>query len=896
MKRILATCSVFIIPILLFAQNRLIGFDTDVAQNQDFYYKISLSNTTAVSAIQFDVNIPDDKFEIKSNHSLSSRAEGFTVSVGKPAENIVRVVIFSFNNSNISMGEGEIVALHLRSKTKPSTNTLSTSNIIVADVNNQAVEMSTTDGVVTVKGSIMVLNTSSIDFGRVPLGQQSQRSISISNSGNQDLILSGTTAANPFVVTDVFPISISPGSTRDLNVQLITSAKYNSSTTISFTSNDLDGLRGLQKTTLAANVYAVNEVHLQSVSGRSGYEVTVPIKINNMEPFVGFQFNINLPAQASYVEGTFQLSTRTVDHTVSAKTNGSVLTVTAFSPGLKPFLGNDGDIATFKLLLNGNGGNYYLSLNEAILADADAKNIISDYYNAYVGIKSPRVYLSQNNINYGAMSILDKSTKQIQVNNFGDDTLKIASVSSNESAFKLTETVTSMNIAPYQNGVIGILFDPQVEKNYNGKLLIQSNDPNNNVIEVQLSGSGYEPNTLEFKNQSTTKIKDHLSHFYVNLENYTDITAVQFEINIPNGFILKTDSCKLSVRSDDHVLAINSLSPSKAMVLIYSPGLKKLLSSSGNIIDLAFEISPTTVYGIYPFTLENVVLSDMLIKNRIQTVSSGVVIYENYKPVAVAGDDQFKNEGEFVELDGYKSYDINNDQLNYKWTSLNGVELNNSFGAKTTFTTPFFLKDSVLNFTLSVSDGDKTSSLDTVKVFVTHKNLAPIAIIGNISDIFEGDSLQLNGSNSFDPEGHALKYYWKTPKEVVIQDSTIFNPTITVPYITSDTSFTLIFKVFDGYLFSPEVKLIINVKNKIMTLLNNVETNIIITPNPTSDFINVTGIKKGTIQINNLNGKIVLTKEFQGNNRINLISLPPGLYLYKVISDAGIGVGKLIKH
>lgn len=89
-------------------------------------------------------------------------------------------------------------------------------------------------------------------------------------------------------------------------------------------------------------------------------------------------------------------------------------------------------------------------------------------------------------------------------------------------------------------------------------------------------------------------------------------------------------------------------------------------------------------------------------------------------PVSNAGSDQSVNEGDNVILDGTASSDPDNDSLTYLWTAPAGITLSSTSAAKPTFKAPEVKQDTVLNFSLTVSDGITSSKPSTVKVFVVN--------------------------------------------------------------------------------------------------------------------------------------------------------------------------------
>ena len=69
-----------LLPFFVFSQNTLSGGSLNVNENTSFEYEIGLDNDSAVSALQFDIDINQDAFTYGSNHTLTTRASGFTVS------------------------------------------------------------------------------------------------------------------------------------------------------------------------------------------------------------------------------------------------------------------------------------------------------------------------------------------------------------------------------------------------------------------------------------------------------------------------------------------------------------------------------------------------------------------------------------------------------------------------------------------------------------------------------------------------------------------------------------------------------------------------------------------------------------------------------------------------
>jgi uncharacterized protein (TIGR03382 family) len=96
---------------------------------------------------------------------------------------------------------------------------------------------------------------------------------------------------------------------------------------------------------------------------------------------------------------------------------------------------------------------------------------------------------------------------------------------------------------------------------------------------------------------------------------------------------------------------------------------------------------------------------------------------QNRPPVANAGADQTVEEGVTVTLSG-SGTDPDGDTLTYAWTQTAGasVTLNGANTATASFTAPDVAEDTVLTFTLKVTDTGGLSAEDSLSITVTPKS------------------------------------------------------------------------------------------------------------------------------------------------------------------------------
>jgi hypothetical protein len=87
---------------------------------------------------------------------------------------------------------------------------------------------------------------------------------------------------------------------------------------------------------------------------------------------------------------------------------------------------------------------------------------------------------------------------------------------------------------------------------------------------------------------------------------------------------------------------------------------------------------------------------------------------------------------------------------------------------------------------------DDSDNMDPTPAEFIWTILGPIADAGPDQSVKSDELVQLDGSNSSDPEGSALTYYWNHTdgQDVVLNDATSVNPTFTAPETTTQTSIT----------------------------------------------------------------------------------------------------------
>jgi hypothetical protein len=179
----------------------------------------------------------------------------------------------------------------------------------------------------------------------------------------------------------------------------------------------------------------------------------------------------------------------------------------------------------------------------------------------------------------------------------------------------------------------------------------------------------------------------------------------------------------------------------------------------------------TTIFGLlitsFVFTADISISNDhiaLAIPNQCKKdISSCSTLHP---PVAVVGSDQNVNENATVILSG-KGHDPDpNDKLSFSWKQILGptVALKNSNMANPSFTAPIVSSDSLLKFSLIVTDEEGAISQPKIaNITVKHINNPPKSNAGPDQTVNVDQLTTLDGSKSKDQDssGDSIKYSWK---------------------------------------------------------------------------------------------------------------------------------------
>ncbi|MBQ2574624.1 MAG: DUF1573 domain-containing protein, partial [Bacteroidales bacterium] len=540
---------------------------------------------------------------------------------------------------------GEVLRFKLKLGNQPGTINLVPSQAVVSAANGNSLATSVNNGRVTLLTPEIQVNTPSIDFGHIPIRSTYNNSISVTNSGNEPLTISEVIFSNDRFSSDFNGVTIPAEGNGNITVNFAPVDEGTVNEHVTIVSNSITGN---QTVSLVADPFAVNELHVLQVSGYSDSIVTMALTMNNMSEISGMQCKFKMPSALEYVDGSFALSQRAVDHQTWSGMSNDTLTLIAFSMSNAIFSGNDDTIATFRVKLVGMSGWYYMQPIEPILSNVGGINKLSDSYAEYVIIRSPQIWCD-NTLDMGSSSVTETVVSQFYVNNYGDAPLRIDNVVFNQLGFSVQNDLPLV-IEQYQSAILNVAYNREQEGNFSANMQIQSNDPTNGVYNVTVSGTRYAPNCLTMSATANASYEDVTLAF--DMDNYTDITAVQFDFSYPHRYYtVNTSDIVASSRINGHSLTAFQLNDSVYRVMLFSMSNNILSGHSGNVVSVTLHPKPETVAGTYSAFASGIVLSDVGGVNKL-SCDAPSVSFTTVCPVVGSSFEQTICEGEYFDFNG----------------------------------------------------------------------------------------------------------------------------------------------------------------------------------------------------------------------------------------------------
>jgi hypothetical protein len=606
------------------------------APGDEVTVSVSLANTDAVSSLQLSIPMNEQLSFVDGSAVLSSRPTDHSVTAGV-RDGALNIMVYSMGLAAISGNEGEVVSFRLKLGNQPTTVALTASKLILTDTDGNTIAGSTQNGSVSIRCAKAQYSSTTVDFGRVPIRSTYTRNVTVTNVGNEPLEVTGLQFSRyptDFSSTTSFPFTVNAGGSASINITYSPQERGSVNETVKVVCNSISKLNNIA---LKAQPFAVNELHVQPTSGIADEVVTVSMTMNNMDAISGFQFEFTLPAALTYIENSFQLSDREQGHSVVQTLKDGVLRIIGYSSLDTPFTGNDGELATMQFRLSGRN-SVTLKASKAILTatiNNQTQNVCSADYGATITIRSPRLNAGST-LNMGSTSITQDAASNFVVRNYGNAPLTISRVSFNKDDLYIRQELP-LTIAANGNVTLNVVNPDTEEGDFSALMQIYSNDPEQRLWNVTVTGNRFAPNYLSFETPDIYVDEDLAVN--VSMSNYDAINGIQFDVEYPSAYFEPTDELVTTARTAGLSVSQRSIGANSVRYFFYSLNDAEIAAGEGKILAFKLHAKGDTPTGSYTLRITNVKLgtADMVNKYAGTNINSTFNV-NNYLLGDVNGD------------------------------------------------------------------------------------------------------------------------------------------------------------------------------------------------------------------------------------------------------------------
>ena len=563
---------------------------------------VNLDNTDAITALEMVLPLGEYLSYVANSAVLATaRSNGHQVSAAQVGQDL-RIYIYSLSLNALQGNTGKLLTFRLLLGNEPANYAL-TPTVVLSNAQGTSITGSVQTGVVTIQAPKLQIVNPQIDYGHIPIRATYTQSLQLRNVGNLPVVIENITTTAPLFVPQQTALTIEAGQTVSVTIEYAPIERGTVSAEAIVKSN---AINGEQVATIMADPFSVNELHVGTASGIADSIVTVSLTMNNMEPIVAMQCAFKLPKQLEYVTNSLAVNaTRNNGHQTLSTLRGDTLFLAIFSMTNHPLHANDGEIATFQLRLNGSSGTYYLKPIDVVLSNITEENMVSATSQGKVTIKAPSISCNSS-LSLGNVPITEVAYATYSVRNNGSAPLVLERATFLAEGYSIVEELP-ITIANYKTTTITVAYQPTDEGDFTTTMNLYTNDPNNRLKTVALSGQVFAPNTLTLEGGSQA---DGSYILVVGMDNYTDIVAIQYDLHWRSDMTTSQAAFTPLERMSSHSYSVTPLADDSYRIIIYSMANAMIAGHEGEVHQLVFTSQGEVDYSGSVITIDNIILSN----------------------------------------------------------------------------------------------------------------------------------------------------------------------------------------------------------------------------------------------------------------------------------------------
>lgn len=605
---------------------------------------VMLSDAQSATALQ--INLPHSSYlsYVEGSAVLNAQRvpETHTLSVSDN-DNVLNLYVYGTSLNTFKEGDGTFITFRMKLGNEPGTYTL-TPEAILSDAAGSPLDVIAQGGAVTILSSKISLDKTAIDYGSVPIRSSYTKEVSVSNIGNEMLNVSEINSGSALFEVSPTTMIIAAGQQKTLTVQYNPQHFGNDATDITLVS---DAVNGSQTIHVSAAPFSVNTLSVTGASGQSGEEVTVSVSMQNMEPIVAAQCCFTLPEALKYVEGSAALSERAPNnsHQIAGTVLGDKLSFFIHSGFNAALTGSEGELFTFRLLLDGMGGDYQLDPEDVLLSNVDGRDMTSEVSGAIIRIAAPRLACASE-LDFGSIPMEKTAVQRFAVTNSGESPLAIQRVEFSDPAFSLADASNLPTIAAGETSEMEICYQPSGEGEFSGVMQVYSNDPENHMQVVAINGTAYATNQIELSGMPVDGQPNQYA-LTVSMQNSLPVVAMQFDLHWIPAMAPVQEALSLSARASGHQAEVTKLTDDSYRVYVYSMNNNPIALGNGPVVTIIYnKVDEQAAYEHTTVTADQIILSTVEGRN---CASSSTATWDVLKLSGLLGD--ANNDGQITVAD-----------------------------------------------------------------------------------------------------------------------------------------------------------------------------------------------------------------------------------------------------
>ena len=563
---------------------------------------VSLDNTDAITALEMVLPLGEHLSYVTNSAVLATtRSNGHMLSAAQVGQEL-RIYVYSFSQNALQGNSGELLTFRLQLGNEPADYAL-TPTVVLSNAQGTSLAGNVQAGAVTIQAPKLQIVNPQIDYGHIPIRATHIKHLQLKNAGNLPLTIENITTTDPLLILQQTAFTIEAGQAASVSIEYSPVVRGAISKEVIVHSN---AINGEQVATIMADPFSVNELHVGTASGIADSMVTISLTMNNMEPIVAMQCAFKLPKQLEYVTNSLAVNTtRNNGHQTLSTLRGDTLFLAIFSMTNQPLHANHGEVATFQLRLNGSSGTYYLKPIDVVLSNITEENMVSATSQGKVTIKAPSIS-SNASLSFGNVSITEVAHATYSVRNNGSAPLVLERATFLAEGYSIVEELP-ITIANYKTTTITVAYQPTEEGDFSTTMNLYTNDPNNRLKTVALSGQVFEPNTLTLEGGPQA---DGSHILVVGMDNYTDIVAIQYDLHWRSDMTTSQAAFTPFERMNSHSYSVTPLGDDSYRIIIYSMANAMIAGHEGEVHQLVFTPQGEVDYSSSVITIDNIILSN----------------------------------------------------------------------------------------------------------------------------------------------------------------------------------------------------------------------------------------------------------------------------------------------